>query len=67
MHRAAVVIHYELINVAGLLLPSRMAAEVAVTGQCGSATTGAAFLHGRYQACRNFCSYLDLNCYFREF
>lgn len=45
MHRATVVSPYELMNVAGLLLPCRMAAEVAVTEQHGSA--GTAFMNGK--------------------
>lgn len=67
MHRATVVIHYELMSVAGLLLPCRVAAKVVVTGQGASAATGTAFLHGRNQAFRNFCSYLGFNGYFSEF
>lgn len=56
MHRAAVFIHYELMDGAGMILPSRMAAEVAVTGRWGSAAAGTAFARGRGQAYKSFCS-----------
>lgn len=56
MHRATICIYYELVSVAGLLLPSSIAVEVAVTEQWDSAAAGTAFVHGRDQACKTFCS-----------
>lgn len=40
MLRATIFIHYEMMNVMGVLLPSGMAAEVAVTERCGSGAAG---------------------------
>lgn len=45
-----------MMNVMGVLLPSRMAAEVAVTERCGSGAAGTAFVDSRDQACKSFCS-----------
>lgn len=71
MHRATIFIHYELMNVGGLLLPSRMPAEVDVTERCGSDPAGTAFVHGTGRVCKSFssffCAHLGLTSYFKEF